>query len=612
MLRRELKLQIDNCKLTICNWARAGLVVLALAGLAWLGWAFYPTRGGPAAVAPPADRTRARPSGEAPASGAAAACPIRFQEVTDQTGIDFEHTDGSSGRHYIVETVTSGLATFDYDGDGLIDIYFPNGAPLPGATVGRRPHHHLYKNLGNWRFQDVTEAAGVACTGYGLGAAVADYNHDGWPDLYVSNFGPKVLYRNNGNGTFTDVTREAGVADGEKLGAGVAFLDIDGDGWLDLFVANYVKFSFQTHVPMSHGPYPEYAGPKVYPTDLNALFRNNGDGTFTDVSVPSGIARHPGKGMGIVCADYDNDGDTDLFVLNDVFGNFCLRNDGRGRFEEVALAAGFKYNGEGMPLGSMGVDCADYDNDGWLDFFQTSYDKELPVLFRSLGTGIFEDVTVRAGVGRGTLHNVKWGCGFVDFDNDGRPDLFLAMGHLQDLIDQYDSTTSYRAHNVLLWNAGDGRFVNVSEQCGLNRLPAHSARGVAFEDLDNDGDIDVVILNSRERATVLRNLLVEQGSKNHWLQIQLHGTKTNRDGVGARVRVAAGELVQIDEVHSGRGYQSHWGSRLHFGLGQHGRVDRIEVRWIGGGVDVLEDLPVDRLLTIVEGGGSGSQVNLTR
>ncbi len=530
-------------------------------------------------------------------------CPIQFREVTPEAGITFRHTDGSSGRHYIVETVTSGLALFDYDGDGRTDIYFPNGAPLAGTHVDKPPRHALYRNLGGWKFQDVTEQAGVACTAYGMGAAAADYDNDGYTDLYVSNFGPKVLYHNNGDGTFTDVTRRAGVADGDKVGAGVCFLDIDGDGNLDLYAANYVKFTFSTHVPWSHGNYPEYAGPKVYPPDKQTLFRNNGDGTFSDVSEESGIARHLGKGMGVVCADYDNDGHTDIFSLNDVFENFCFHNDGSGKFEEVSLFNGFKYNGEGMALGSMGIDCADYDNDGWLDLFQTSYQREPPVLYRSLGNGTFEDATRRTGAGQGTFNNVKWGCGFVDFDNDGRRDLFIAKGHLQDLIDQYDPTTSYRAKNVVLRNLGDGGFVDVSDRCGVARLPDHSARGAAFDDLDNDGDIDVVILNAREPPTILRNMLYESGSKNHWLQIRLQGVKTNRDGVGARVRVVAGDLTQIDEVHSGRGYQSHWGLRLHFGLGPRDRIDRIEVRWIGGGVDVLEDLPPDRLLTVVEGAG---------
>ena len=558
--------------------AGAGVVGLLAIGLAltWLTWS-----------------PRSQPRSD---------CPIQLREVTAETGLGFLHTDGSSGAHYIVETVSAGLVTFDYDGDGLIDIYFPNGAPLPGAKSDPPPRHALYRNLGNWRFRDVTEEAGVACTGYGLGATVADCNDDGWPDLYVSNYGPKVLYRNNGNGTFTDITGQAGVADGNKVGAGACFLDIDGDGWLDLYVANYVKFTYDTHVAFSRSGYPEYAGPKSYPPEHHTLYRNQADGSFADVSVQAGIAGSPGSGMGLVCCDYDDDGATDIFVLNDVSANFLWHNDGTGKFQEVALLAGAAYNGAGEPLGNMGVDCGDYNNDGRLDLFSTSYQHQAPVLFRNAGNGTFEDATTQAGAGAGSYPYVKWGCGFVDFDNDGQRDLFVGCGHLQDLIDKYDASTSYRCRNVLLRNTGQGNFVNVSDDCGLGTLPPHAARGVVFDDLDNDGDIDVVILNSRERPTILRNMYYERGGRNHWLDLRLQGVKTNRDGVGARVRVTAGDLVQIDEVHSGRGYQSHWGSRLHFGLGPRERVERVEVRWIGGGTDVYENLPVDGRRTLVEGG----------
>jgi len=573
-------------------WIAAGVLVVVAAAWVSIDRSLTTTpASAPAPARAPAPASAPHPS------------PIQLHDVTAETGITFQHTDGSSGRHYIVETVSSGLATLDYDGDGLIDIYFPNGAPLPGAKPDRPPRHALYKNLGGWRFKDVSEEAGVVCTGYGMGAVVGDYDDDGWPDLYVSNFGPKFLYRNRGDGTFSDATKGAGVSDGERLGAGVAFFDADADGHLELFVANYLQFTYSAHVVLHRHGFPEYVGPKAYPPEKLTLYRNNGRGAFVDASAESGIARHPGKGMGVVCADYDNDGDTDIFLLNDVFENFCFRNDGTGKFEEVALTNGFKFNGDGMPLGSMGVDCADYDNDGFLDFFQTSYQNELPVLFRNLGDGNFEDATVRTGAGQGSINNVKWGCGFVDFDNDGHRDLFIAMGHLQDFIDHYDPGSSFRARNILLRNSGDGKFVNVSETSGDGLSPVLSSRGAAFDDLDNDGDIDVVVLNTRDKPTILRNMLREGGSTNHWLQVQLRGVKTNRDGVGARVRVIAGNLALIDEVHSGRGYQSHWGLRLHFGLGQRNRVDRLEVRWIGGGVDVLENLAVDRLVTVVEGLG---------
>jgi hypothetical protein len=524
--------------------------------------------------------------------------PIRLRNVTGRTGVTFRHTDGSSGKKYIPETVSAGLATFDFDGDGLIDIYFLNGRPLKGTPLTEQPKNHLYRNLGGFRFVDVTDQAGVGDAGYGLGVCIGDYDNDGYPDVYVSNFGPKVLYRNNGDGAFIDVTQQAGVGDGSKVGAGACFLDMDGDGELDLFVANYVDFTYDKNVTKVAGGVPIYPSPLDYLPVQHTLYRNNGDGAFADASAASGIARHPGKGMGVICADYDDDGRTDIFVLNDVFGNSCFRNDGKGKFEDVSLANGFKYNGSGLELGSMGIDAADYDNDGRLDFYQTTYDQESPVLFRNLGDGNLEDVTATAGAGQGLHGNVKWGCCFADFDNDGHKDLFVGVGHLQDNLEGYVSDYSYEACPVLLKNTGDGKFVNVSDLAGDGLRVKTVARGVACDDLDNDGRIDVVILASRRPPLILRN---ETKSRNHWIQVQLRGAKTNRDGVGARVKVVAGDLVQIDEVHSGRGYQSHFGSRLHFGLGKRDRVDRLEVHWIGGGGDVLENVAVDRLLTILEG-----------
>ena len=522
--------------------------------------------------------------------------PIHLRDVTRQTGISFRHTDGSSGRRYIVETVTAGLALFDYNGDGRIDVYFLNGAPLAGTKVERPPCNALYRNEGGWKFTDVTDEAGLGDTGFGLGVAVADYDNDGDPDVYVNNFGPNVLYRNNGDGTFTDVTERAGVGCGNKMGAGVCFLDADQDGDLDLYCANYVRFTYENHVSTVVDGFPQYTGPKDYDPEPDTFYRNNGDGTFTDASVESGIAAHAGTGMGTVCADYDNDGDTDVVVLNDVRGNFLFQNDGTGKFEEVGLFTAFAFNADGMELGSMGIDCGDYDNDGWLDLFYTSYSAELPALHRNT-EGLFEDVTRATGAGIDACPHVNWGTGFVDFNNDGHRDLFIACGHLQDNVHLYDDTTAYRVRNLLFLNTGRGKFVNVSLAAGDGLLPKRSSRGAAFDDLDGDGDVDAVILNSREEPTLLRN---ESENGNHWLQIRLRGTSGNRDGVGARVKVTAGNLVQVDEVHSGRGYQSHYGTRLHFGLGDHAHVDSIEVRWLGGGKDLVERVDADQLLTITE------------
>jgi len=524
--------------------------------------------------------------------------PIVLRDVSKETGITFTHTDGGCGKRYVMETVSAGLALFDYDNDGDIDIYFLNGAVLKGTKVDVEPANALYRNEGNWKFTDVTEKAGVGDTGYGLGVAVGDYDNDGDSDIYLNNHGPNVLYRNNGDGTFTDVTEKAGVGGGFQMGAGTCFLDMDNDGDLDLYVSNYLEFSYETHSTNTINGIPVYVGPGTYPFVADILYRNNGDGTFTDVSEASGVGEHGGPGMGMVCGDYDNDGDTDIFVANDMKGNFLFENDGTGKFEEVGLMTGIAYDLNGEEHGSMGVDCGDYDNDGLLDFYQTSYQGQWATLYKNFGDGVFEDVTPVTGAGVGTLPFVTWGNSFVDFDNDGFRDIFIACGHLQDNIERYDDTSTYLTQNILLMNTGDGKFVNVSNQSGDGLKVKLSSRGAGFDDLDNDGDIDVVILNSRREPTILRN---DSPSKGHWLQVCLCGVRTNRDGVGARVKVVADDLTLIDEVHSGRGYQSHYGMRLHFGLGNREKVDRIEVRWIGGGVDVFKDIAVDQLVTLTEG-----------
>jgi len=537
-----------------------------------------------------------------------AACgqsPIVLRDVTRQTGVTFQHTDGGSGRRYIVETVSAGLALFDYDRDGDVDLYFLNGAPLKGTTCDVPPTNALYRNDGRFRFTDVTAESGAGDTGYGLGVAVGDYDNDGDPDLYLNNYGLNVMYRNNGDGTFSDVTERTGTAgDRDEAGAGACFLDADRDGDLDLYVSSYLTFSYDTHVHNVWLGFHVYPGPDHYLPTCDTFYRNHGDGTFADASVESGVAACKGKGMGMISADYDDDGDTDVFVANDSTPNALLENDGTGKFQEVGLLAGVAYDLYGSLHGSMGVDCGDYDNDGRLDFYQTSYENQFAALYRNLGGGLFEDVTPSSGAGQGTLQHVTWGNGLVDFDNDGDRDIFVACGHLYDNVDRFSDTTSYRARNVLLMNTGDGKFADVSANSGDGMLPKLSSRGAAFDDLDNDGDVDVVILNSRSAPTILRN---DSPNDHHWIQIRLQGTKTNRDGVGARVRVVAGDLSQVDEVHSGRSYQSHYGTRLHFGLGHRDRVDRIEVRWIGGGVDVFREVGVDRLLTLVEGTGGAGQ-----
>ncbi len=532
--------------------------------------------------------------------GKGAECPIVLTDVTGQTGIKFHHNDGSTGAYRIVEYVSAGLALLDYDGDGLLDIYFVNGAPLEQESVDSLPRDALYRNLGACKFADVTDVAGLGDTKHGLGVTAADYDNDGDQDLYVNNYGNNVLYRNNGNGHFDDVTGAAGVENGDRVGAMVSFLDANCDGQLDLFVGNYVKAFLKQSTTMTFRGISVYPAPLTYPRDTNTLYRNMGNGTFKDVSVQSGINAHPGTAMGGVCFDYDNDGDTDIFVCNDMTANFLFENDGTGKFKEVGLLGGLAYDITGKAQGSMGVDCGDYDRDGWLDLMMTNYQDEVPVLFRNSGKGYFDDVSRLTGAGVSALRLVTWGVGFVDFDNDGDLDIFIATGHLEDKVRMQDDSLRYETTNILLMNTGNGKFVDVSSKAGDGLQVKRASRGTVFGDLDNDGDIDVVVLNSRRRPTILRN---DSANDNHWIQIRLRGEKVNRDGVGSHVKVVAGDLVQVAEVHSGHSYQSHSGMRLHFGLAKHDRLDHVEVQWLGGKTERFRNISVDRKVTLVEGTG---------
>jgi hypothetical protein len=524
--------------------------------------------------------------------------PIDLVDATDEAGVRFVHTHGGTGHMYILESVSAGLATFDYDGDGWTDIYLVNGAPLPGAKPGTAPRDALYRNLGGLRFVDVTDDAGLADDRHGLGVAVGDYNNDGYPDLAVTNFGGDVLYRNNGDGTFESVGKTAGIQDDDdNIGAGACFVDVDNDGNLDLYSANYCKFSTAAHPNRLIGGLLRAPSPLDFAPVPDCLFRNRGDGTFEDVSESSGIRKLAGRGMGVVAGDFDNDGDSDILVANDVMANYLLENDGEGNFRNVAPTSGVAYGAWGKANGNMGVDCADFDNDGWFDLVVTTYQAEMPVLHRNLGNAVFEDVAIRSNFGTETLPHVKWGVGFPDIDNDGDRDIFVANGHLEDKIHLVDVSTAYRVPNALYLNDGAGRFRDVLQEAGSGMAVAASSRGSAFDDLDNDGDLDGVILNAEDKPTLLRN---DSTASGNWLQLDLRGTVSNRDGVGARVKVAAGKLVQIDEVRSGRGYQSHYGSRLQFGLGSEERVELLEIRWPSGAVTTRKGVATNQRLIIVE------------
>ena len=528
--------------------------------------------------------------------------PIRLVEVTEESGIGFRHSDGSeSGQRHISESVASGLATFDYNGDGLVDLLFLNGWDSKASVskdgsslLGRSA---LYRNEGGWRFTDVSASSGLMSRRHHLGVCVGDVNEDGLPDLYFSNFGSDILYRNLGDGTFLDVTAQSGLASLPAFGAGALFLDMDADGDLDLFVAQYCDFTFEKHQLRYINGFPAYTGPMTYGPVADRLYENQGDGTFKDVSASSGIASRKGTGMGVVATDFDNDGDQDIVVGNDAMANFVWRNDGGGHFTEVGLLSGLAFDANGVGLGTMGVDCADFNHDGVMDFFMTSYEKQWVSLYEGEPGGLFTDVTHLRQAGQGSFKEVNWGCGMIDFDNDGYRDLFVACGHLQDNVHLWDEQSAYPSRNLLLRNNRKGRF-DMMSPAGVPGLSAlHSSRGAAFDDLDNDGDMDVVILNARAQPTLLRN---DSPNQHDWIGFDLR-TSRGRHAVGARVSFQSGSLLHVDEVRSGRGYQSHYGSRLHFGLGNAPVPKSIRIRWPSGEVEERWDCRTGQYNRIQQG-----------
>ncbi len=521
---------------------------------------------------------------------------ISFTDITTAAGLQFHHIDGRSGQRYFLETVGSGAAFFDYDGDGWIDIYFVNGADLPGFRAPQSPTNRLYRNNGDSTFTDVTEQAGVGDTGYGGGCAVGDYDNDGNLDLYVTNFGANVLYRNNGDSTFTDVTQHAGVGD-SRWSLGCAFADYDNDGFVDLYVTNYIDFHFETHTNCTQKGIAAYCPPESFEGAPDTLYRNNGDGTFTDVTTIAGVYNEGGKGMGVVFGDYDNDGDADCYVGNDAGENFLYQNRGDGTFTNVGWMAGVEADENGNVQGTMGVDFGDYDNDGLLDLIAINYQQQPNALYRNDNANFFTDVSFVAGMADSVPY-VGWGVDFFDVDNDGDKDLLIANGHLQDTIEQYDDTTTYPQHNHLLINNGQGYFVNESVKTGTGLRSRKVSRGIATGDYDNDGDLDVLICNANDTPQLLRNDSEIQGN---WILIHTIGTRSNRAGIGTRVKIQTDTLIQIDEVRGGSGYLSQNDLRLHFGIGVHKHIDRIEARWPSGIVDIIRDVAPNQIITITEG-----------
>jgi len=534
-------------------------------------------------------------------SGAAAA----FTDVTLSSRIPFKHEASPTSEKYLPESMGAGAAMFDYDNDGFLDLFFVNGAlirnPMPqGALPDKsdpRFWNRLYRNNHDGTFTDVTVKAGLQGRFYGMGVATGDYDNDGNSDLLVTNLGGNILYHNNGDGTFTDVTAKAGVS-GEGWCTGACFVDYDRDGHLDLVVARYVEWNFASNVYCGlHRPgYRDYCHPDQFKSVSHLVYHNNGDGTFTDVSKATGIGASLGKGLGIAVNDFDGNGWPDIFVANDSYPEQLFRNNRDGTFTNVAVAAGAAYNQNGGVFAGMGADFADYNNDGWPDLFVNALANQKYVLLRN-NKGVFEDVTDLSGVGAISLEHSGWGTKFIDYDNDGRLDLFVAQGHVMDNIELTDPGLHYREPFLLMKNSG-GRFRDASAEGGPIFQVPFSARGAAFGDLDNDGSVDVAVNCNNGPAIILRN----QGSRgNHWLLVNLVGSKSNRDGIGAKIRVVPDEGAEQHAFVSTAGsYLSASDKRAHFGLGASKRVRLVEITWPSSMVQRLDSIAADQILTVHE------------
>ncbi|MEP6540238.1 MAG: CRTAC1 family protein [Bryobacteraceae bacterium] len=511
---------------------------------------------------------------------------------------------GVERKTYILETVGCGAAFFDYDNDGWLDILLLSGTRLDGDPP--EATNRLYKNNRDSTFTDVTEKAGLRRTGWAYAVTVGDYNNDGHEDLFITYWGQNVLYRNNGDGTFTDVTKAAGLLDKRtRWGAGCTFLDYNRDGHLDLFVSNYLEFDFNKipkpgqNTNCTWKGVPVNCGPRGLVPGTHSLYRNNGDGTFTDVSEASGISKAKGSyGMTAVAADFDNDGWPDIYVACDSTPSFLLRNKHDGTFSEEGLERGVALNEDGMEQAGMGVGVGDYNLDGSLDIFKTHFTDDTSVLYKNDGKGVFDDVTIRSGIGVETRY-ISWGAGIVDLDNDGNPDLFLVTGNVYPEIERFVPAYPHKTPRAVFRNLGGGKFEELIEQAGPGVAAVHSSRGCAFGDFDNDGDVDILIVNMNEPPSLLRN---DVTGKNHWLKVKLIGVQSNRSAIGARVTAKYGGKVQAQEVLAQSSFYSASDPRLHFGLGSATTAD-LEIRWPNGAKEVLNKVPVDRILKIQEGKG---------
>jgi enediyne biosynthesis protein E4 len=528
---------------------------------------------------------------------------INFVDVTRAAGINFQHDNAASPEKFLIETMGSGCGWIDYDQNGLLDLYLVNSAATQAYKPARPLRSALYHNNGDGTFTDVTQRAGVGAEGvFGMGVAVGDFDNDGFPDLFVCGYGRCILYHNNGDGTFTDITDHARVENSGRWASSAAWFDYDNDGRLDLVIANYVDWSPEHNFYCGdRGPgMRSYCHPDDFHPQAPTLYHNDGDGTFTDVSKSSGLAQHPRNGLGIVTFDYDDDGWQDIFIANDNMPNSLFHNNRNGTFSEVGYLAGVAVSSDGQFEAGMGTDAADVSGNGRMDIVVTHLDTQLARLYQNAGDGSFDDATFRSKLSYATFHLSGFGTRFFDYDNDGARDLVMANGHVLDNIQRYHSETAYAEPKLMFRNNGRGIFENVSDQLGPDLLLPRVSRGLAVGDYDNDGDLDILVSNNGQAPQLLRN---DGGNENHWLGILLIGTKSNRDGVGARVKLAAGDLILYDQRKGGMSYQSAQDPRLHFGLGQRGRVDSVEIKWPSGVVTKLADLRCNQIIAVKEGTG---------
>lgn len=545
------------------------------------------------------DMRMLRAAARVPESG----IPVTFTDVREAAGVTFKQDATGSQEKYYLETMGTGVGWIDYDQDGLLDLYFVQS----GATKAYAPPHPLrsalYHNNGDGTFTDVTQKAGVGGEGhYGQGVCVGDYNNDGYPDLYVTGYGSAILYHNNGDGTFTDVTDKAGVADKGGWSTSAAWIDYDKDGWLDLVVCNYIEWSPENNIWCGEhrAGYRAYCHPDNYRGQRLKLYHNNHDGTFTDVSKQSGIGIPEAKGMGVVTADFNNDGWPDIAIANDTWPNFLFINQHDGTFKDVSFISGVAASADGKYEAGMGIDAADVDGDGWMDIYITHLDFELDRLYHNNHDGTYDDVTYQCGIGNSAIFLSGVAAIFEDYDNDGWTDIMQVNGAMLDNINLYHSEVTYKETKLMFRNLGNGKFVKVSEELGPAFTRPIAGRGLAAADFDNDGDIDFAINIRGDFPELLRN---DGGNANNWLTVHLVGTKSNRDGLGSVLKLTSEGFTQVKQAKGGMSYMAANDPRIHFGLGKRKTIESLQVNWPSGQVENLSKVPVNQIITIKEGAG---------